>query len=69
MKRLVLASALFASAFALELGGLEVSPEIGAIMGRLDGGVQDYGAGGYVRVWLGVGGILIAPQVQSQRHL
>lgn len=64
MKKLVLAGTLFASAFALELGGLEVSPEIGAIMGRLNGGVQDYGAGGYARVWLGVGGILIAPQVR-----
>ena len=64
MKKLVLAGALFASAFALELGGLEVSPEFGAIVGRLDGGVQDYGAGGYARVWVGAGGILIAPQVR-----
>ncbi|MDE7254945.1 MAG: hypothetical protein K2N54_02060 [Helicobacter sp.] len=64
MKKLVLAGTLFASAFALELGGLEVSPEFGAIVGRLDGGVQDYGAGGYARVWVGAGGILIAPQVR-----
>lgn len=64
MKKIFLAGTLFASAFALELGGLEVSPEIGAIMGRLDGGLQDYGAGGYARVWIGAGGILIAPQVR-----
>ena len=47
MKKIILAGALFASSFALELGGLEVSPEIGAIVGRLNGGLQDYSAGGY----------------------
>lgn len=64
MKKIVLAGALFASSFALEFGGLEVSPEIGAIMGRLNGGVQDYSAGGYARVWLGTSSVLIAPQVR-----
>lgn len=64
MKKILLASFLFASGLALELGGFEVSPEIGAVMGRLNGGVQDYSAGGYARVWVGTDRILIAPQVR-----
>lgn len=64
MKKMVLVGALFASSFALEFGGLEVSPEIGAIMGRLNGGVQDYSAGGYARVWVGIEKVVIAPQVR-----
>lgn len=63
MKKIVLCVLMITQSWALELGGFEVSPELGALMGY-NNAVYDYNAGAYARLWLGAGGIVFAPSVR-----
>ena len=58
----------FSASSAIDLGILEISPEVGVAAGKANfKGLGDYSPanyGGYARVWLGTLGIVVAPQVK-----
>lgn len=80
MKKLILALGLFSgSVFAIDLGIMLISPEVGATLSyskfkgeasTLDGRRIDFkndnafSPGAYARLWIGVAGFMIAPQVK-----
>lgn len=79
MKKIILALGLTASSiFAIDLGIVLISPEVGATLSynKLNGTAKDdgensyfkndsaFGAGAYARLWVGIAGFMIAPHVK-----
>ncbi|WP_027327031.1 hypothetical protein [Helicobacter pametensis] len=77
MKKIILALGLsLSSIFAIDLGILTISPEVGATLSysKVKGEIEDkstsfnndntFSPGAYARLWLGVAGFMIAPHVK-----
>lgn len=75
MKKIILALGLFSgSVFAIDLGVLLISPEVGATLSysKIKGtntpvhfkNDNTFSPGAYARLWVGVAGLMIAPQVK-----